>query len=400
MKPFVILILTASLTFAATRYVSNEGSDTVPYTSWETASSDLQKVVDYCEPWDTVLIAKGDYFGTFDVLKNLVIIGENRDSTRIYYSDSSGINQDRALIYGTDSLVIKNISLYGAAECNYGVSMYKEFSPEINLILEDSEIKHCLECVDVYEGSLVLRRNNLWNVRNNVLLAVFVTNNFPNYHTAVVENNVFYLKALAMQSGVNRTLFKNNIILAESQNATGISFLWSRDYAEITNNVFQTPGSNSVSIENMDTVLISNNTFVPFWEYSMYLFACEGIYIHNSQISKVFNNLFYQVKLCIRKSGSSNPIAAYNNLFYGTTFNHISGNVSLLEGNIFKLILCSGMTASGINLPGMYNFNMPLPRLMPVYRNYLMLTAQEVIWVLLGVLLVSHINMLICPQKL
>ena len=287
MKPFVILILTASLTFAATRYVSNEGSDTVPYTSWETASPDLQKVIDYCEPWDTVLIGKGDYYGTFDVRKNLIIIGENRDSTRIYYSDSLGINLDRALIYGTDSLVIKNMGLYGAAECNYGVSMYKEFSPEINLILEDSEIKHCLECVDVYEGSLVLRRNNLWNVRNNVLLAVFVTNNFPNYHTAVVENNVFYLKALAMQSGVNRTLFKNNIILAESQNATGISFLWSRDYAEITNNVFQTPGSNSVSIENMDTVLISNNTFVPFWEYSMYLFACEGIYIHNSQISKV-----------------------------------------------------------------------------------------------------------------
>ena len=58
---FVILILCCSKSFAAIRYVKTGSAGTAPYTSWATASNDLQAVINTCGAGDEIWIATGTY---------------------------------------------------------------------------------------------------------------------------------------------------------------------------------------------------------------------------------------------------------------------------------------------------------------------------------------------------
>ena len=55
-KVFLIIILVNLPLLATARFVSKTGSDTPPYTTWSTASPNLQKVINYCSYGDTIYI--------------------------------------------------------------------------------------------------------------------------------------------------------------------------------------------------------------------------------------------------------------------------------------------------------------------------------------------------------
>jgi hypothetical protein len=82
----IIISLTPIFARADYHYVSHEGSDTYPYTSWETAADSIQAAVDATSPGDTLFIASGVWeesvvLGFYD---SLSIIGAGWDSTFLY----------------------------------------------------------------------------------------------------------------------------------------------------------------------------------------------------------------------------------------------------------------------------------------------------------------------------
>jgi hypothetical protein len=56
-----ILMVSASVVFGDTHYVSGAGSNAAPYTSWASAAHEIQSAVDEAQPGDFVLVAAGTY---------------------------------------------------------------------------------------------------------------------------------------------------------------------------------------------------------------------------------------------------------------------------------------------------------------------------------------------------
>lgn len=96
----------AILTFAVSparadyHYASHEGSDTYPYTSWETAALVIQDAVDVTDPQDTVYIGAGDWYQHVEtgVYDSVALIGMGTDLT--YCHNDSTDNYMFIIDYG------------------------------------------------------------------------------------------------------------------------------------------------------------------------------------------------------------------------------------------------------------------------------------------------------------
>jgi len=90
MKLYKIILTVFLLTLPARadyHYVSHEGSNTYPYTSWATAAWLIQDASDAADPYDTVFIAPGEFYEIIhmDLADSCVaFIGAGWDSTIIW----------------------------------------------------------------------------------------------------------------------------------------------------------------------------------------------------------------------------------------------------------------------------------------------------------------------------
>jgi predicted outer membrane repeat protein len=66
----LLLCLVSLPAFAVTRYVKPGGAGTFPYTTWATGSSDLQVVINACNPGDQVWVKNSVYLPTRDITGN------------------------------------------------------------------------------------------------------------------------------------------------------------------------------------------------------------------------------------------------------------------------------------------------------------------------------------------
>lgn len=77
------LLIARSFARADTHYVSTTGSDTPPYTSWQTAASSIQTAIDAASEGDTVLIAPGIFRESIVMKSGLTLTGSGADLTTI-----------------------------------------------------------------------------------------------------------------------------------------------------------------------------------------------------------------------------------------------------------------------------------------------------------------------------
>ncbi len=81
----IVLFITIPL-YADYHYASHTGSNTYPYTSWETAADSIQHAVNAASPGDTVFIGSGEYHQRIVVdTDRLAVIGMGWDSTYIWW---------------------------------------------------------------------------------------------------------------------------------------------------------------------------------------------------------------------------------------------------------------------------------------------------------------------------
>jgi hypothetical protein len=82
-----ILLGLYALAFADYHYASHTGSNTYPYTSWETAADSITAAMRAADPYDTVYIGAGDYNEIVNAFREdtcLTFIGAGIDSTHVW----------------------------------------------------------------------------------------------------------------------------------------------------------------------------------------------------------------------------------------------------------------------------------------------------------------------------
>src|SRR3972149_5324967 len=94
---FIFTLLSFPFSEATIRYVSHEGSNTPPYTSWETAADSIMSAINISEFGDTIYVANGVYEEQIIMIPGLTLIGAGMDSTII---------DTRQLVQPTDFFVV------------------------------------------------------------------------------------------------------------------------------------------------------------------------------------------------------------------------------------------------------------------------------------------------------
>src|SRR3990172_12894808 len=77
---FIFTLLSFFYSEATIRYVSHEGSNTPPYTSWETAADSIMSAINISEFGDTIYVANGVYEEQVIMIPGLSLIGAGMDS--------------------------------------------------------------------------------------------------------------------------------------------------------------------------------------------------------------------------------------------------------------------------------------------------------------------------------
>ena len=108
MKIILILISFSFCLLGQTHYVSKEGSAIPPYSSWATAADSIYKAIEIAQDGDTIMIANGWYHESFEIDKELVIIGQSKENTVI-----SGRGLDERTIVLNKSCHLRNLRIYG-----------------------------------------------------------------------------------------------------------------------------------------------------------------------------------------------------------------------------------------------------------------------------------------------
>lgn len=311
---FTLLIISTSLCFGTTRYVSTTGSNEEPYLSWSTAGTDLQEVIDYCTDNDTIVIGKGTYYGPYANNIPLTILGTDRDSTILTYSDTT--SHYTAIFAPDESLTIKNLTFKSDKKDYWGI--YTEFYTGEGQLLE---VEGCnfielASAIDAVFFDVKIKGNLFKNELYGNYDVIKLDNMYPSYNVGEITDNLFITRDDAIMNGIDSVKILNNIIISAAENGGRIVCLWPRDYVEIRNNLIQCVAGDAISVSEVDTVIISNNTIVPYTYYGNYLHS-GFINVGNIRDAEIYNNILYHVRdgVWIGKN-SEKPAEVYNNLFY------------------------------------------------------------------------------------
>ncbi len=257
----IFLILFSVSQYAqTTRYVSKTGTNEYPYTDWKIACDSIQPVIDICEPWDTILIGKGEFYGNIVNNHNpVVIMGVSRDSS-IILPDLPGTTST-VLLETYKELTVQNICFNGFAYNNKNCGVYAwDTKLEINNVSfvminsgvggnkSDIIIEYCF--FELYNSPKGLRTSGYktppskYNVSNNLFI-------FPDGGEAchlsdrsdIIFNNNIVRSLLDPANGINHMGYNdtiiayNNLIISEIT-AYGFKTDEGRHYAECVNNTF------------------------------------------------------------------------------------------------------------------------------------------------------------------
>jgi hypothetical protein len=228
-KIALLLMALAPLALADYHYASHNGTNTYPYTSWETAADSIGAAMQAAEPYDTIYIAAGEYYEVVDGNREdscLAFIGAGLDSTHCWTDSTVNLwavgngtfvkniwfqhNTSRACI-GPVGLTVSIVAI----DCRFswGVGIVPTGD---SIIVENCEFYNCNNALSLYmfAGKLIYRNNIFINSTGRSTM-VFG----GGWYYAIIENNIFnflsaaYLARFSERSAwEDSCIFRNNYI--------------------------------------------------------------------------------------------------------------------------------------------------------------------------------------------
>jgi len=222
--------------FADTHYVSKNGSDTYPYTSWATAADSIQKGINAASYGDTVRVGTGTYHEyRVTIGSGVTLIGAGIDSSII---DASFVHYDTIahVVDGEDSSSIEGFQIIGNRYSQGGTGLYgivDHYGIPMRFI-KGNRFSACDEGIFIRKCPLII---------NNLIDSCHVGISASTQQTSLIQNNTI------------------------TYCSEGIMGWFSPRYPQIVKNIFHNTFT-AISITLNDSLLICNNLIYDDAEWS------------------------------------------------------------------------------------------------------------------------------------
>jgi hypothetical protein len=239
-------------------YVSHTGSDTYPYTSWETAADSLQPAINAASPGDTVFVGSGTYSDLpCSLWSSRALIGAGIDSTVF-----SNPILNRRFIYPYDSTLVEGIC-FGNAAGGYDTALAVYYVGKRDVILRGCKFQNVRRGIIGWFSGTV--ENNLF-VNNEQAL-----DGSLDACSLLVRNNTFTggtvhgLVGILGNWTVVNNIFHHNPMPSGSGNVFSLGMFLPGDSGYVAGNLFYRnfAGRRHFVFAN---VIVENNTLVGFPE--------------------------------------------------------------------------------------------------------------------------------------
>jgi nitrous oxidase accessory protein NosD len=326
----VIAALGCGIASAGTHYVSPNGADIYPYTSWENAADSIQKGIGAASSGDTVRVGAGTYREIVMMIPGIVLLGAGMDSSIIYPYKNSG----RDIVYGQDSSVIEGFHIRG---------------------WEPSGEDYCIGIYNSVDA-------NLKRISNNRISECDVGTNQGMVNTEV-SNNIFEDNRTGIASGFGDKILVINNTFTDNYRAMT---MWLSAGPTIIKNLIVNTTVKAIEGDFTDSMFFENNLVVVGKYYGIYLESYGGFKnapIRNNTLigdttsfgefrpqvvgignfsNEIRNNIiskgYYGIVASRHDGYDSNPQVSYNDLWNNVDNYHVYGTASIdtsLGGNIY-----------------------------------------------------------------
>ena len=296
---FIFFLLSFIFCKATVRYVSHTGTDTPPYTSWETAADSIMSAINISSFGDTIYVANGFYEEQVVMIPGLSLIGAGMDSCVI---DMTNRTNYVTAVEMKDSCFLQGFNIRFCYICPPGVR-----GLGINMDFSQDTVKGCIvryNKIDYSnEGIWVTEGNISHNIINQAVFAVTcATLEEQGNYIADIDSNFisFYFTGIKCAS-YTKINSRNNIFLIEANNYTDGRVL----YNDILSQNTQTNFSNNNILKSTNEIIFQRGISNAF----------PGNFTNNQFLTK-YENVFYTAPATIK---NNNIIGSLNGIYGDTT---------------------------------------------------------------------------------
>ncbi len=297
----VVLVVAGSCqVLATTRYVSETGSNTPPYTTWETAAARPALAAGVAQPNDTIRVGAGEFVEPDSIVlgSGMCLLGAGWDSTTIriglsnyeqIYSVSGTISISRINFLRTDGLPLAS-TIFKAGDQHdtllFDRCRFEGTESPIFSTAYLTEIRNCLfwNCarsegpiVDIGVGatSLLFKNNTIESFHYRQYYSIGIRLYWMlGGGTATIRNNIFRGMQSDIQNMslpgwmiVENNLFLDNMVPPSDPNAFSSEYILSNGpHVRIQNNLFEGSDEHSwmslIWLGLYEEAYISNNIFI------------------------------------------------------------------------------------------------------------------------------------------
>ncbi len=243
--------------YAEIRYVSHQGSNTLPYLTWETAADSIMSAINVSSFGDTIYVANGVYEEQVVMIPGLSLIGAGMDSCII---------DTRALV-NSDGFISVDV-VDSCIFCGFYIKTYYNTTKGYGIAVRGTDIIQSNKVTNSWHGAYV---------------------GYTGLKTPIVRNNIFDSVSTGMEIFNSSPLIINNYISTErnpfSTIIAGISieaFDYSYKPTIDSNIIYSNQGSYGIYKSFGASPIISNNSI--FLDYG------GAMFLSYSDTVKVLNN--------------------------------------------------------------------------------------------------------------
>ena len=320
----LLFLCLLSTSYATIRYVSHSGSNTPPYTTWETAADSIMLAINISSFGDSIYVANGVYEEQVIMIPGLSLIGAGIDSCVIDTKDSalttgfrSVLLNNNCLIKNFQILVAYNTALGGGiggtgsnsiitqnriTNGKYGI--YAGSNPFIYCNLVD----HISSGIFTFNSNSIVRKNVIYTDPNSqsAIVAGIRIEAFDDTYTPLIDSNIIIApNAWGIYKSIgSKPTITNNTIFLLPPGGIGMD-LSPSDSAKVFNNLIYGKG---VGVDNYG---IQHLQF-----YNNYIGGDISVGIKAGHGEEIKNNVICNADAGIAKyySGAT-PEIKYNNLW-------------------------------------------------------------------------------------